>query len=447
MNAITEKGRLLTDEERLDPAHTALVLIDIQNDFCHPEALFGRLGNDLSMMPGMAQRTRVLLDAARRKGMLILFVRATYDDEVLSGPLAETYHRRGFIEGQCLEGSSGADWYAGLGPDPAAPHEVVVTKHRFSAFWGSDIDVYLRANQMRTLVFTGVVTSGCVESTLRDAFFRDYYVVCASDCVAEASEARHGASLHKIDQAFGAVRDAAAIAEIWDRAASTPPSFAAAAKLDRSPSDFAARVHPDQTALVLIDLQRDFCSPDGAMGRAGKDLTAVQAALKQASKLLAAARAAGMQVVHVRSEHGDLDASDVSLTVGRRALGDAACCQPGTAGAAFMPDVAPRAGEWLVTKHRSSAFVDTRLELLLRSNHLRTVIVAGVSTPGAVESTVRDAAMRDYYVAVARDAVAAAADLMHLHTASLEIMSHYFGDCRPAAEIIAALPGKNAAAA
>ena len=107
MNAITEKGRLLTDEERLDPAHTALVLIDIQNDFCHPDALFGKLGNDLSMMPAMAERTRVLLQAARRKGMLILFVRATYDDEVLSAPLAETYHRRGFVDSQCLEGSSG----------------------------------------------------------------------------------------------------------------------------------------------------------------------------------------------------------------------------------------------------------------------------------------------------------------------------------------------------
>src|SRR5688500_18734108 len=116
MNAITEKGRLLAYDERLDPAHTALVLIDIQNDFCHPEGVFGKQGHDLSIMQPMAQRTRVLLDAARRKGMLIVFVRATYDGEVLSGPLAETYHRRGFVESQCPEGSFGAGWYGGLAP-------------------------------------------------------------------------------------------------------------------------------------------------------------------------------------------------------------------------------------------------------------------------------------------------------------------------------------------
>jgi nicotinamidase-related amidase len=446
MTAVTEKGRLLTDEERLNPAHTALVLIDIQNDFCDPDGLFGRLGNDLSMMPAMAERTRALLDTARRKGMLVLFVRATYDGEVLSAPLAETYNRRGFVESQCLEGSFSADWYSGLGPDPAAPNEVVITKHRFSVFWGTDFDLYLRANQIRTLVFTGVVTSGCVESSLRDAFFRDYYVVCVSDCVAEASPARHAASLHKIEQAFGAVRDSADIAAIWERSTSAPPGFTAAAKRDRALRGLAARVDPAHCALLLIDLQRDFCSADGAIGRSVKDLTPVGASLKQASKLLTAARAAGMQVIHVRSECGELDASEVSLLAGHSASG-AQWCQPGTAGAAFMPEVTPRPGEWLVTKHRLSAFVDTRLELLLRSNGIRTLIVAGVSTPGAVESTVRDASMRDYYVVVARDAVAAPVDLMHLHAASLEAMSVYFADCRPAAEIIAALPAQRTAAA
>lgn len=446
MNAVTEKGRLLSDEERLDPAHTALVLIDIQNDFCHPEGLFGRLDHDLSMMPAMAQRTRVLLDAARRKGMLVLFVRATYDGEVLSAPLAETYHRRGFVDSQCLEGTFSADWYGGLGPDPAAPNEVVVTKHRFSVFWGTDADLYLRANDIRTLVFSGVVTSGCVESSLRDAFFRDYYVVCASDCVAEASPARHAAALHKIDQAFGAVRDAAGIAAIWDRSASARPKFSAAAKLDRALRELPARLDPAHCALLLIDLQRDFCSADGAIGRSGEDLAPIGAALRQSTKLLAAARATGMRVIHVRSEHGGPDASEVSLLAGNAASCET-CCQPGTAGAALMPEVTPRSGEWIVTKHRFSAFVDTRLELLLRSNGIRSLLVAGVSTHCSVESTVRDASMRDYYVVVAREAVAATARLIHLHTASLETMSLYFADCRPVVEIMAALPAQATAAA
>ncbi len=444
MTAVTKKGRLLSDDERLAPAHTALVLIDIQNDFCHPGGVFGVLGHDLSIMPPMAQRTRVLLDAARRKGMLIIFVRATYDGEVLSGPLAETYHRRGFLESQCPEGSFGADWYGGLAPDPGALNEVVVTKHRFSVFWGTDFDVYLRANGIRSLVFTGVVTSGCVESSLRDAFFRDYYVVAAGDCCAEASPQRHGAALHKIEQAFGAVRDAAEIAAVWDRADAALPKFSAAAKLGQSLRELPARLAPAHCALLLVGLQRDFCTPDGAMGRAGEDLRPIEAALKEAAKLLAAARARGMQVIHVRSEYGETDASEVSLFAGLAS--GVACCRPGTPGAGFMPEVAPRPGEWVVTKRRFSAFVDTRLELLLRSNGIRSLCVAGVATPCCVESTVRDASMRDYYVVVAREAVAARARMTHLHAASLETMSLFFADCRPTAEILAALPSQASAA-
>jgi len=107
----------------------------------------------------------------------------------------------------------------------------------------------------------------------------------------------------------------------------------------------------------------------------------------------------------------------------------------------------PRAREWIVTKHRASAFVDTRLELLLRSNGIASVLVVGVCTQCAVESTVRDAAMRDYHVVVAHDAVTAYGDTMHLHAASLETMARYFADCRPTAEIIAALPARATAAA
>lgn len=446
MNPIIEKGRLIGDEERLDPACTALVLIDIQNDFCHPNGVFGRLGHDLSMMPQMAAQTRLLLDAARRLSMLVLFVRATYDGEVLSGPLAETYHRRGFVHSQCPEGSFGADWYGGLAPDPAAVNEVVVTKHRFSAFWGSDFDLYLRANGIRNVVFTGVVTSGCVESSLRDAFFRDYYVVVARDCVAEASPERHAAALHKIDQAFGAVRDAADIAAVWKRANTTPPEFSAVAKLDRALHDLPARLDPAHCALLLIGLQRDHCSADGVLGRSGEDLTATSAAVKQAARLLAAARATGMQVIHVRAEYGEADASEVSLFA-NHASAATACCRPDTPGAAILSEVAPRPGEWIVTQHRFSAFVDTRLELLLRSNGIRSLLVSGVATQCAVESAVRDASMRDYYVVVASDAVAAPGRMMHLHAASLETMSLYFADCRPLAEIVAALPAPTKAAA
>ncbi len=423
----------------MDPAHTALVLIDIQNDFCDPQGAFGRLGNDVSMMPGMAERTRLLLEAARRRGILTLFVRATYDAEVLGAPLAETYHRRGFIDGQCAEGSWEADWYGGLAPDPGRPTEITVTKHRFSAFWGTEIDLILRSNNISTVVFAGVVTSGCVESTLRDAFFRDYQVVAVRDAVAEASVERHEASLRKIGQAFGIVRDAQEVAAIWDRSNRPGVDISIESKLSRALTTLPERIDPRHTALVLVDLQRDFCHPEGVMGRLGEDLSDMAGAVAQAARLLAAARSAGMPVIHIRAEYGAADSSDVSLFASSAASGTF-CCRPDTTGCDFMPEVAPIQGEWIVIKHRFSAFVDTRLDLMLRSNGIRTIVVGGVATQCCVESTVRDASLRDYYVVVGKEATAARGRMRHLHEASLEVMGLYFADCRPVEEIVAALP-------
>jgi len=359
--------------------------------------------------------------------MTILFVRAAYDGEVLSGPLAETYNRRQFTNSQCLEGTWDADWYAGLSPREGDANEITIVKHRFSAFWGTDIDLMLRSNGIRSLVFTGVVTSGCVESTLRDAFFRDYYVVCAEDCVAEASAERHNASLTKMRQAFGEVLKSDKIAAIWSKARPAA-GISMQAKEQRVLWDIEKRIDPAHTALVLIDLQNDFCHPDGVMGRAGEDLTSMREAINGSVRLLKWARDVGMRVIHVRAEYSEQDASDVSLFASRNASGTA-CCRPGTWGAAMVDEVKPEEGEWGVVKHRFSAFVDTRLDLLLRANGIRTIVVGGVATQCCVESTVRDASLRDYYVVVVKDAVGARGRMKHLHDASLETMSLYFAEC------------------
>jgi len=208
---IETKGRVLSPEERLEPSKTALVVVDVQNDFCSAEGVFGRLGHDVSMMPRMAERLGHLVEAARRKNVLIIWVRATYDEVATSAPLAETYNRREFTGSQCLEGSWGADWFDGLAPRNS-PNEVIVTKHRFSAFWDTPIDLYLRSNAIRTVVVTGVVTSGCVESTVRDAMFRDYRCVLLADCMAEPigsdfRRSNHEASLFVMQTQFAWLSD------------------------------------------------------------------------------------------------------------------------------------------------------------------------------------------------------------------------------------------------
>ena len=102
------------------------------------------------------------------------------------------------------EGTWGADWYEGLGPDGRAT-ELIIDKHRYSAFIGTRLDQVLRSNGIRSIVVAGVATSGCVESTIRDGFMLDYYVVIPSDACGDYDADRHRATLTKMDLSFGTV--------------------------------------------------------------------------------------------------------------------------------------------------------------------------------------------------------------------------------------------------
>jgi ureidoacrylate peracid hydrolase len=92
---------------------------------------------------------------------------------------------------------------------------VIVTKHRYGAFEASDLDLVLRSRGIRTVIMTGVATNVCVETTARQAFLRDYYVVFLSDCTATYVQTDHEATLRNIDQFFGEVVPAEAVAACW----------------------------------------------------------------------------------------------------------------------------------------------------------------------------------------------------------------------------------------
>jgi nicotinamidase-related amidase len=427
-----QKGRQLSLPERIDPRHTCVVVIDMQNDFCHADGLFGKLGHDLSCMKALKQPMGALLAAAREKNVPIIFVRAIYDDVFVAENLAEIYGTRSFGNDLCQEGSWGADWFDEIRPSNSS-NEIVVTKHRFSAFWGTSLDLYLRSNAIETVVFVGVVTSGCVESSARDAFFNDYRIVVVSDCVAEASQERHDASLRKIAQTFGAVQTSNAIVDAWH---ALPERVDGWQKTVGS-SDLNALVDCGQTALLLIDFQNDFCEPSGQFGQQGEDIGAVTAAVTNTKRLLQAARDAGVLVIHIRAEYGEASASSVSMRSNSTASASG-CCRPNTPGAEFVEALQPLPNELVVLKHRFSAFIDTRLELILRTNKIRNVIATGVATHCCVESTVRDACMKDFFVIIPSDCVASRGSMKHLHDNSLETMGLYFGTVAHSQNILAA---------
>lgn len=202
---------------KLDPGRTALLVIDYQNDFV---SVGGALHAAGLFDPGLAQiapTIAALVDSARAARALVVFVRCHYDrDAYLSEAFLEQARRRYrglYVDiPVCESGSWGADFAGGLMPEAS---DVVVTKHRFSGFEGTDLDLVLRSHGVRTIVATGVVTHVCVESTVRDAYFRDYMSVVPRDAVAGWQPDWHRTSLAVMDWGFAEVVGAADVLSAW----------------------------------------------------------------------------------------------------------------------------------------------------------------------------------------------------------------------------------------
>ena len=186
-------------------------------------------------------------------------------------------------------------------------------------------------------------------------------------------------------------------------------------------SEPAEILDPRHTALLVIDMQNDFVSSEGKVAKAGNDPSAIQAIVPRLRRLLDAARAVGVLCLHIETLTllGHRSDSDAWLFNKLKGVNSTDWCLEGTWGAEFVPDLKPLPGEPVVTKHRSSAFINTRLDLILRSNGTRTVVISGEQTPGCVEATLRDAAYCDYYNVLVDDCVAAYRQ--DLHEASLLI--------------------------
>ncbi|HYC81699.1 MAG TPA: isochorismatase family cysteine hydrolase [Solirubrobacterales bacterium] len=203
---------LTTLEEKVDPAHTAVVVIDMQRDFT-ARGMFGdKLGLDISPMEALAERLRGFLADARAAEVPVIHVMSRYDPTYMSEPMHERLHRLG-LPRYCLSGTEGIEFHEGLEPEAG---ETVVVKHRFDAFHGTDLHVVLAALGIKTVILAGVAVHACVDSTARHAYFLDYYVVFGSDLTGGAPTAAvHEMTLDSINSFFGVTATAEEIAATW----------------------------------------------------------------------------------------------------------------------------------------------------------------------------------------------------------------------------------------
>lgn len=180
-------------------------------------------------------------------------------------------------------------------------------------------------------------------------------------------------------------------------------------------------LNPEWCAVLPIDLQNDFMMPNGSVGKAGGDVSSMLELLPKAEDFIKRTRELGVRLVHVRIV--DLPNGESDSPAWLRAKGTISNVQAfaveGTWGAEFCEGCEPAPGELVVTKHRSSAFVGTNLDMLLKSNGVKTVVIIGEQTPGCVEATYRDAAYYDFYNVLVEDCVAGRDK--ELHEASIKV--------------------------
>lgn len=176
----------------------------------------------------------------------------------------------------------------------------------------------------------------------------------------------------------------------------------------------AIAIDPRRTALLMIDMQRDFLEPGGFGEALGNDVARLAAAVPPAKALLAAARELGLLVIHTREGHRpDLsDAPRAKIERGQpgRRIGDRGpmgrILVRGEPGHDLIPELGPRPGEPVVDKPGKGAFYATDLETILRGREIEDLIVGGVTTEVCVHTTVREANDRGYRCIVAADACA-----------------------------------------
>jgi ureidoacrylate peracid hydrolase len=209
---------------RVNYAQTAMIIVDMQNDFCSKGGLFDRAGISISAVQKAIEPTRKALLAARAAGIKIVYLkmgfRADLSDLGDAGSANRLRHLR-FGAGRPCSAPDGRQgrflirdtWNTDVIEElRRQPEDVVLYKHRFSGFYQTELDDVLRRLRIRNLVFTGCTTSVCVDSTIRDAMFRDYRCILLADSVvepigSEEPRSNHDASLLTIETLFGWVSD------------------------------------------------------------------------------------------------------------------------------------------------------------------------------------------------------------------------------------------------
>jgi ureidoacrylate peracid hydrolase len=212
------KGRVVTLPARPEPIRvsadeTAVIVIDMQNAYASPGGYLDLAGFDISGAEGVIRQSAKVLESARAAGMTIVYFQNGWDPDYVEagGPGSPNFHKsnalktmraRPELQGKLL--ARGGWDYALVDALTPGPNDIVLPKPRYSGFFNSQLDSVLRSRGIRNLVFVGIATNVCVESTLRDGFFLEYFGIMLEDATHQAGpEFVQKATVYNVETFFG----------------------------------------------------------------------------------------------------------------------------------------------------------------------------------------------------------------------------------------------------
>jgi ureidoacrylate peracid hydrolase len=198
---------------------TAVIVVDMQNGYASPGGYRDLAGKDVGPAQAVIDRTRELLASARSAGLSIVYLQNGWDAELKNsgGPGSPNWYKsnplklmreKPQLRGKILtQGSWDYQFVEGLEP---AAEDFIVPKGRYSGFTGTDLDNLLRSRGIRHLVFVGIASNVCVESTIRDAYFHEYFCVFVKDATQASGPAFiQDAVIYNVETFLGWVTDTA----------------------------------------------------------------------------------------------------------------------------------------------------------------------------------------------------------------------------------------------
>lgn len=205
---------LLTLEETVDPRHTALVVVDVQNDFVYGKGQLSSPPGKVNPCEEILSPLNAFIDRCRKLGIPVIYTFTVHAGDLDLPPYKARMVRRDTAP-VCLRGSKGAEFPEKFNKPLA--HEPIVTKHGFDAFADGNLHTLLQNRGIKSLIFSGIDIAVCVDTTLRHGFHLGYYGVMAQDLCASPLPYRQECATKLVDSQFGLVTTSKEIMQIWDK--------------------------------------------------------------------------------------------------------------------------------------------------------------------------------------------------------------------------------------